>query len=108
MKSMAKMSQKDPTNMDIRRHLNQKKQYKKLLKHKNRKWNERIIAKLARLESDDPKQYWNLINELQKIPENNDITAIDKFEKFSTDLFAKYTHGEKSTHDLISKNVGRY
>ena len=76
-----------------------------MLKHKKRKWNEQIISKLERLESDDPKQYWNLINELQKTPKNNDITNIDKFEKFYTDLFAKYTHGEKSTHDMISKNV---
>ena len=36
---------------------------------------------------------------------NNDIANIDKFEKFYNDLFVKYTHGEKSTHDLISKNV---
>ena len=70
MKSTAKMSQKDPTNMDIRRrHLNEiKKQYKKLLKHKKGKWNEQIISRLERLESDDPRQYWNLINELQQTP----------------------------------------
>ena len=76
-----------------------------MLKHMKRKWNEQIISKLERLESDDPKQYWSFINELQKTPKNNYITNIDKFEKFYTDLFAKYTHGEKSTHDLISKNV---
>ena len=69
MKSIAKMNQKDPTNMDIRRNLNIiKKQYKKLLKHKKREWNEQIISKLESLESDDPKQYWNLINELKKVP----------------------------------------
>ena len=44
MKSIAKLSQKNPGNNEIRRNLNIiKKQYKKTLKEKKRKWNDKII-----------------------------------------------------------------
>ena len=74
MKSLASLSQKNPGNNEIRRNLNMiKKQYKKMLKEKKKKWNGDIIEKLQNLESEDPRQYWNLINDLRNIKKNNNI-----------------------------------
>ncbi len=106
MKSLAKLNQRNPGNNEIRRNLNMfKKQYKKMLKEKKRKWNDKIMSKLQNLESEDPKQYWNLINELRNTQKNNNISNSNNFEKFYENLFSKYSHSEKSKYNLISMEV---
>ena len=82
-----------------------KKQYKKLLKEKRKKWNGDIIEKLQNLESEDPKQYWNLINEMRGIRKNNNINNSHKFEMFYENLFSKHSHNEKLRHDIISIEI---
>ena len=106
MKSLAKLNKTNPENNEIRRNLNMiKKQYKKLLKEKRKKWNGDIIEKLQNLESDDPKQYWNLINAMRGNRKNNNINNPHKFELFYENLFSKHSHNEKSRHDIISMEI---
>ena len=106
LKSIAKLNQKNPMNNDIRRNLNMvKKQYKKLLKDKKRKWSENIIRKIEKLQTEDPKQYWSLISELRNTPKNSNIIDKSKFEFFYEKLFSKYSNEHNDIHNAIIKEV---
>ena len=106
LKSIAKLNQKNPTNNEIRRNLNMvKKQYKKLLKDKKRKWSENIIRKIEKLQTEDPKQYWSLISELRNTPKNSNIIDKSKFELFYEKLFSKYSNEHNDIHNAIIKEV---
>ena len=106
LKSIAKLSKKNPTNNDIRRNLNiVKRQYKKLLKKKKRKWNETIIKKIESLQTEDPKQYWNLISEFRNAPKNNNIINKRKFELFYENIYSKYSDQHKEIHNVITTEL---
>ena len=45
--------------------IKRKKEYRTLVKHKNKKYKEEIIKDIERLESTNPKEYWNLIHKLR-------------------------------------------
>ena len=42
------------------------KEYRKLIKRKNRKWQNLLIEKLEEFESSNPKEYWKLIKSLRE------------------------------------------
>ena len=58
-----------------------RKEYKKLIKRKNRKWKNLLIEKLEEFESSNPKEYWKLIKSLKECnlrgDANNEITKND-------------------------------
>ena len=41
-----------------------RKEYRKLIKRKNREWQNLLIGKLQEFESNNPKEYWKLIKSL--------------------------------------------
>ena len=60
-----------------------KKAYKKLVKTKKRSFKEFLLQKIASLESDNPKDFWEMVNELRQKSANQISDKIDAEEWFT-------------------------
>lgn len=70
------------------------KEYKKLIKHKRRRYRDSLTVTLNQVMEDDPKTAWKIINELK-----NDTSPPDKAEKISRTQW--YSHFK----DLLKDNT---
>ena len=80
-----------------------KKEYKKLLKWKKRRYKEQILDQLENLHSKNPKEYWKLVKELQNYvePDSNKEDKIKPeawYDYFQDLLGKKSVHGEKDAN----------
>ena len=60
-----------------------KKAYKKLVKTKKRSFKEFLLQKIASLESDNPKDFWEMVKELRQKSANQISDKIDAEEWFT-------------------------
>ena len=60
-----------------------KKTYKKLDKTKKRSFKEFLLQKIASFESDNPKDFWEMVNELRQKSANQISDKIDVEEWFT-------------------------
>ena len=105
MKSLAKQCSKSPQSTQIRKTLiATKKQYKKLLTKKKIQWKEKILGELEKLESGNPRQYWDIIKGLQEDQKSCKISNPNKFETFFKTLFSNIPD-KNNFHNEIEEKV---
>ena len=105
MKSLAKQCYKSPHSTHIRKTLIAiKKQYKKLLTRKKIQWKEKILGELEKLESGNPRKYWEVIKNLQEDQRSSKISNPSKFEAFFKDIFSSIPD-KTNFHNEIEENI---
>ena len=80
-----------------------KKAYKKLVKTKKRSFKEFLLQKIASLESDNPKDFWEMVNELRQKSANQISDKIDAEEWFT--YFRKLSTPHNSAKSGFEKLV---
>ena len=66
LNNLAKLLERYPNDPYVRGKLiATRKEYRKLIKRKNKEWQNLLIEKLQEFESSNPKKYWKLIKSLK-------------------------------------------
>ena len=87
LKSLNKSFTKDPFNRNSREKLFQtKKEYKRLIRAKKRKYKSDILEKLNDLHDNDPSQYWQLLKQLKESQQPVSVPA----DKIGPDEWARH------------------
>ena len=84
-----------------------KKAYKKLVKTKKRSFKEFLLQKIASLESDNPKDFWEMVNELRQKSANQISDKIDAEEWFTyfRKLSTPHNSAKSGFEELVDFNV---
>ena len=67
LNNLAKLLERYPNDPYVRGKLiTTRKEYRKLIKKKNKEWQNLLIEKLQEFKSSNPKEYWKLIKSLRE------------------------------------------
>ena len=111
LKNVAKLYVNSPSNPHIRGSFcKTRKEYKKLIKQKKREWTSNtMISKLETAETNNPKEYWEIINELREKKHSetsfNSVTFVDFFKKLFSKDKTDNTPDEESIEEFVNKNL---
>jgi len=101
MNQLSNLLHRFPKDPAIRTsYLLQKRQYKKLVKNKNKEFKQQILNQLETLQSSNPKEYWKLINKLREI--DKDGTK----KKNEPDFEALIKHYEELNENISNDQEG--
>ena len=79
--SAAKNLMRYPSDPIVRgRYYKLRKEYKKLVKHKEHTFRENLSNKISLLESNNPKTFWEMVKKLRSSKTNNPADNIDPHE----------------------------
>ena len=86
-----------------------KKAYKKLVKTKERSFKEFLLQKIASFKSDNPKDFWEMVNELRQKAANQISDKIDAEEWFTyfRKLFSPHNSAKSGFEKLVDFNVSK-
>ena len=86
-----------------------KKAYKKLVKTKKISFKEFLLQKIASFESDNPKDFWEMVNELRQKSVNQILDKIDAEEWFTyfRKLSTPYSSAKSGSEKLVDFNVSK-
>ncbi len=102
LKLVANLCSKSPKDPHLRGSLRKtSKEYKKLIKFKKREWTNTLIQSLESVEKEDPKKYWDIINEIRHKKDGEQHYDTEEFVAFFETLFAK----RKSPNENIDQKV---
>ena len=77
LKNAAKNLANYPNDPIVRgRYHKMRKEHKKLIKHTAQKFKEQLLDKINSLESNNPKDFWSMVNSLKEAKQNNIIDSI--------------------------------
>ena len=107
---IGKLSSKCPSDPSVRgTFLVIKKIYKKLDKTKKRSFKEFLLQKIASFESDNPKDFWEMVNELRQKSANQISDKIDAEEWFTyfRKLSTPHNSAKSGFEKLVDFNVSK-
>ena len=86
-----------------------KKAYEKLVKTKERSFKEFLLQIFASLESDNPKDFWEMVNELRQKSANQISDKIDAEELFTyfRKLSTPHNSAKSGFEKLVDFNVSK-
>ena len=118
LNNLAKLLERYPNDPYVRGKLiTTRKEYRKLIKRKNKEWQNLLIEKLQEFESSNPKKYWKLIKSLRECnlggKANNESDSVDPgtwFDYFKA--LNSYPEFRKSSFqinvEMVSKNYKQF
>ena len=118
LNNLAKLLERYPNDPYVRGKLiTTRKEYRKLIKRKNKEWQNSLIEKLQEFESSNPKEYWKLIKSLREcnlgVDANNEGDSVDPgnwFDYFkalnSSPEFRKSSF--QINMEMVSKNYKQF
>ena len=106
LKLAAKLLAASPKNPYLRGSLTKtSKDYKKLLRRKKIEHKKQLIQQLEVLEERNPKEYWNLVNELREKKQNKTMGNPEEFTAFFEKLYAADTGKNKHIQDYVDSTL---
>ena len=110
LKLVAKLLANSPRDPYLRGSFEKtRKDYKRLLKQKKVEWRNSLVKKLESMETNDPKEYWKMVNELRakkqtKTPITNTEDFVNFFEKlYSKNVPKDHEEKEKFVREYLEK-----
>jgi hypothetical protein len=110
LKLVAKLLANSPRDPHLRGSFEKtRKEYKRLLKLKKQEWRNSLIKKLESMETNDPKEYWKMVNELRakkqsETPTLNTEDFVNFFEKlYSKNVPKDHDEKEKFVNEHLEK-----
>ncbi|KAL9977170.1 hypothetical protein ACROYT_G014548 [Oculina patagonica] len=107
---LGNLTSKFPSDPFLRgRFFDVKKTFKKMVKSKKRLFKEALLQKIANFESNNPKEYWEMVNDLRQQSAQQTTDAVnadewlDYFKKLSSPTITSKSEFEK----LVDFNVSR-
>ena len=76
-----------------------KKEYKKLVKRTAQKFKEQLLDKINSLESNNPKDFWSMVNSMKEAKQNNIIDSI------SPQIWFNWFKKLNLVYDVIDENL---
>ena len=108
LRRLSKQLHSSPNNNNIKlSYLHNKRQYKKLVKSKERKCREEIINDLEQLQSNSPKSYWQLLSKLRNTKNPSDTLVqppADPLIKHYEELNRMNTDNTQEQSRIIEEN----
>ena len=105
LKNTAKLLTDSPNNPHLRGSLcKTRKEYRKLIKFKRQEWKKQMVTQLEKIEANNPKEYWNLVNELRE--KKCDSTSFDteSFTCFFEKLYS-LSKKDRDVQDYVDKHL---
>ena len=100
LKNAAKNLARYPNDPDVRgRYHKMRKEHKKLVKRTAQKFKEQLLDKSNSLESNNPKDFWSMVNSMKETKQNNIIDSI------SPQIWFNWFKKLNSVSNVIDKNL---
>ena len=104
LKNAAKNLAHYPNDPIVRgRYHKMRKEHKKLVKHTAQKFKEQLLDKINSLESNNPKDFWSMVNSMKDAKQNNVIDSISPQTWF--DWFQKLNSVSNVTDNNLEKEI---
>ena len=109
LKLVSKLLSQSPKNSYLRgRLVTTRKEYKKLIRQKKKEWKNHIINELENMKTQNSKEYWKIINELQGKTKMSNISNPEKFERFFKKLYSEEIQNKGTFHENIEDTIKKY
>ena len=109
LKLISKLVSQSPKNPYLRgRLVTTRKDYKKLIRQKKKEWKNNIINELENMKTQNSKEYWKIINELQGKTKVSNISNPERFESFFKKLYSEKIQNKGTFHENIENMIKKY